>query len=480
MFTDPSLTKLKTLSQQSVINTDLQAGKLPTQIALPTATSKAISGIMSQPITVSATEKINGIPSLNQASVAGQINTKIGQVSGAVSGILTQANSLVQSTFKAITGPIDGLAKSLDKQLSGVFTNKTDQNAATTTTTVSDPIKTLLTKGNPTGTQGFVIKSIGGGSTAITIPGINGNIGSNADLMQGVNTSSLLGRFNLDSVNGLLKSVTDFKSELNLGGLFSSTAALVTTVRSLPNQISQTINGISTGITRYVQQASSTLQISGDQALSFAITNPTGSLVDANGNAVDTHDQNVDSSLANGLLELARAVGCDVSSLPGYSSGDELASSFNALLQTATSVGLTEMVDKLLQCSYMTTPAGQLAGQGAFIQAAGTYPDLAASILNNVVATPTLAQDYLVQGVVTNNSLTAASTGDVAALMTALGTTTQTAYTLNPTDPTAFAIYDYSTLDSSALEFVDATFGDTSFSTYLQSEPLTLSQMSFA
>lgn len=454
--------------------TKIQSGFTGTIDNISKSTSDAISSKVVSPIVVTA----------NSTNTA--VNSALGSVNSALSSVnnLTkQANSFLQSAVKSISSTFDqsvkGLASGLDSALTGLFKDTNVKSASTTTTNVSDPIKTNLIATKLPASSGFKLTSFESGSQSSSSSGSTSLIGSNSGTMTSTGLSTIMDRLNFDSVNGLTNGIATTKSNSSLKSLFSTVNSAVKTVRGVsatvqaiqqvPNALAAAAQkSLSNAVQSFTGRVSSLTSLTGiDSSGYFISTSPLG-LVDQNGSSVTTTGAGTDAGTANALLSLAQLVGCDLNGVNEYSSTNELDSLFNMLMSIASKQGLSSLVDSLLNCNRVTTTGGQTAIVNALLGVSNSDITITNSLLSSVSDTSVLYKNQqLANDIISNSNLTAADADAVRAALASMDYTPTEPFEISYTEDGTITIYDQNTLNSSEKAILDSLFDDNTFSTYL-------------
>lgn len=465
---------------------------LPSPVTtLSSQTTNAISGVANS--SLGSIQGINGNIKLNGINIDGlttgttsSVNSALNQVTNLISGnstnivssTLGQASNYLNSAIKSVTSTFDGavksLAKGIDSQLGSIFKDTNKKDASAVVSEISDPIKTNLLNAKPPASSSFKISSLEAGSQAVGFSGSSSQFGTNAGSMIGTNLSTVLNRLNLDSVTNLANSITNAKSSLTLGGLFSNVKNVVKNVQNLPTQIVSNVSkSLSNDLQTFLGRSSGIQDATGVNPLSFFLSDSKFSLLDENGNPVDTNGSGIDATSGNSILDIIRFIGCSTPTSE-YKSVSEFASLYNLILQLASKSGMASLVDSLLNCSAATNPLGQTAISNTFKSVAAADAAIAAMVIDKVDNKAVMNDELITQSIVTNTNLKASDKSTVDYIMMSVGTTTEKAYSTSTISSDTTLVYNTQTLSSSSKSFMDSVFGDTAFSTYVNGTAMSL------
>jgi hypothetical protein len=483
-FIDTSITTAASLSKGSPTtgSTTASVAVLPaTAKSVATSVSTTLNGVNNSVTQITAITK--GIP--NAAKTA-------------ETALISAGTSMLGSAIKSLTATFSGsktaLAGGISPSLAKLFTNTNNPNTSTIVTTTSDQVKTNLINGGVAASNGFTISSSQAGAQSLSVAGASSSNGSGLFGMTGTQLSTVINRFNLDSITQLPGAASNSLLSSKMNGLFSTLAvdagSLVSSVAGntgLGKLLASTTTAVvagSLGLTKINNPAndrslfsSSTSGLSSALSTSdfssFYLTNPTTTLLDDNGNPVATNGSGVDVDTANAILSLIKLAGCDTP-VTDYNSANHQASLFNLGLNLSAMNGMSDLVSNLLGCSHASTALGQQSLTTAFVSSAGVQPAVASSILGSISSKSPLNTDFIAKSIVTNPNLSAKDVGTVNGIFTQLGSTSLGAMTVPSVTPFAVPVYDLGTISQASPSFVDGVFGDTTMTDYLSSYEMKL------
>jgi len=445
------------------------------------AASTAISSKVIAPIN-GATATVTARANSATTSVNGILN----QVNSGVANV----NSYLQSAVKSITSTFDnsvkGLAAGLDSKLSNLFKDTNVKTAAATSTIVSDPIKTNLINAKIPASSSYKITGFEAGSQSAGMSGSSSQFGSNAASMISTSLSTVMNRFNLDSVNSLANGITNSKAEASIKGLFSTVKSVTQTVRGvaatvreiqqLPNVLSAQISrSIENNVQSFIGRASSLTSLTGVDAGGYYLGSKSLSLTDQTGTVVNTTSSGTDANTANAILSVARLIGCDTGGVTEYSSVDELSSLYNMILSLASQQGLSSLVDSLLGCSMSSTVYGQQSVLTALNSVASTDITLTNTLISNVTDSSVLYKNQqLAKSIISNANLNGSDAAAVTAALAELSYTPTSVFEIDISTDGTVRVYDDATLNISEKSILDNLFNDTTMSTYLTGKSVSL------
>lgn len=437
------------------------------------------------------------VASISKAASTAISGTTIGttatKASGTVSSVNTalgSVNSFLQSSLKSINSVFDtgvkSLASGLDSTLTNLFKDTNVKSSSTTTTLISDPIKTNLINAKIPASSSFKIDPFEAGSQSVGMSGFSSQFGSNASSMIGTNLSTVMNRLNLDSVSSVANGVATNKSSTSLKSLFSTVssvtktisgvAATVQAIKQVPNQVAaQLTRSISNSVQSFTGRSDLLANLTGKDASSYYLGTNTLSLLDQDKNVVTSTSTSTDANTANAILAVAREIGCDTNGVTEYSSTNELSSLYNLILSLASEQGLTDLVNSLLGCSM----ASSTYGQSAIITALKSVSSTDIATTNQLLAhvtDPTILQKNqdLARSILSNSNLSSADAAAVSAALAALNYTPTEAFEIETLSDGSIKIYDSNALSSSEKSILDSLFDDTSFSTFLTGQTVDL------
>lgn len=480
-------------------------GTLSTAIAVPSTT-------VAKSISTTVTGVSNGISQATAVvnGAGGAIKKAETALVGAAVGVAT---SYLANAIKSISGTFGGgktdLATGISGTLNGIFKNTNIKTAAGVPTLISDPVSTnLLNKpaaANPNSTT-FKVDSLQSGSQAVTSSGTSSTVGTGASLMKGITQSTLLDRFNIDSITNLTSTITNSFSSAKINGLITNLEGGITKSSGAAigsSQLGQIIAGLTpTGIgsTLGLPAASSTTVglsgtttltqgitgsvplstandlalftgnatalgkasgLSTDQLSGYYLSDPNISLVTDTGTPVNTNGSGVDATLANSILGVLKIAGCAVTN-NSYSSSNILSSLFNLGLGQSAQKGMMAEVNSLLGCSHSSTALGQQSLVNAFIGSAGSQIAPAHAILGGISSPSVLNTNYVSKTILTNPTLNASSVGMVGGMFTTMGTSMTDALSVPGYTDNLYPVHDAATLSTAQPSFINAIYGDTS------------------
>lgn len=449
--------------------------------AITTALSKipSVTGTIQKAVGLNSVVSSNGILGAVQAKGASYLNTALGTISGSLGSNLK------------------GLANGLNGQLSGIFNNTNKTTASTVTTQVSDPIKVNLLSASAPAASGFKITPLSSAPQAVTQAGASTDFGTNASSMIGTTAiGTLTDRYNLNSSIGVPASVAKSASKLSLGGLFGGTTSLGSVAGSLTKSavgsvfednlaagvlsslagsaVKSVTNTMAAGVVNdaknFSAKASPLAQSLGLDPMDYFSAYSDISLLDDQGNVVNTNGSRVDAGTANSLLDVIKEIGCN----PGvnyYNSAVYSDSMYNLTLQQAVSLGLDALIDELLGCNKATTSGGQIAISNALDIAVSSDAALSSKIIDKVDNPLVKNSDAFVAAAITNPNLLPSDVNTVNNMLVKIGSSTDQAFQI-PSD--VGLVYDSAVITQSQKGFVDTCFGDSTFSTYVGGSELVL------
>lgn len=473
-FISKSVTDATKVSTSVADLSKIQSGFTGNISEISKASSTAISANVIAPIT-SATTTAN--------TAASSVGGIIGQVNSGIAGV----NSYLQSSLKSISSTFEnsvkGLASGLDSTLSGLFKDTNVKTASATTTVVSDPIKTNLLTSKLPSSSAFKINGFEAGSQTAGMSGSSSQFGSNASSMISTNLSTVMNRLNLDSANSVASGITSSKANSSLKGLFSTVSSVTQTIggvagtvkaiAQLPNTLSaQVAKSIENNLQSFLGRSTSLTSLTGVNASDYYLGSSNLTLVDNTGTVTTS---STDASTANAILAVARLIGCDTNDVNEYSSVDELSSLFNMILSLASEQGLTSLVESLLGCSTSSTTAGQASVLNALTSVSGTNIALTNTLINNITDSSVLYKNkQLAQSIIANNGLTGNDASAVTTALASLSYTPTGIYEIGLGSSGSLTVYNDTILSSSQKSILDSLFDDTTLSTYLTGQTVTL------
>lgn len=430
------------------------------------------------------TRSITPLTNLASKSIVSALGINNSVVANVASSVLTNGlTSAVGSLTKSFSVDPTSLAKGLDSTLSGVFKDTNIKTASTIATAISDPVAGLASK--LPNSSGFKLTSSEAGSQIISSAGSSSEFGSKASSLIGTNLSTVMNRFNLDSVNNLAGSITNNNLTTGLKGLFSNISSVTKQVGSVARaaiSISNTINR-ATGNSLYGNDTQIFLNkvgnlsaaVGGSDLSKYVVSSPTTSILDSNGSTVDTHSTGIDATTTNLIASVASLAGCNVPG--GYQSYSAIGSYFNTSLNLAIQGGLGSIVNSLINCAFGTTSLGQQSLTTGFNTSIGSVVSLAASILskiNNPSALNTISNR---QTLLTNQSLSASDATLVESIFNGMGTTTIKAMSVDSASSTDCPVIDYTTATNTNKSFLTAATGSSTISDFLNATPMDLNKL---
>lgn len=484
----PSYTPETLLATQSSLVTQ--------NTTLSDQTSKAVSAIttgtgLSNTIKIPDLTATKGIietvSSGGSAKVVGNVTTSLGNTAALVnsaSSLLNSPSSFLKTALASVSGifgsSATSLADTINGTLTGIFSDTNIKSASTTTTQISDPVKTNLLSGKLPTSSAFKVSSLEAGSQTVTMTGSSSEFGSKAAEMIGTNLSTLLDRFNLDSIGSLGSTLSKITGASGLGGLFSDVSKITSTVA--PTSTVTKNSPISTaGIQRtltndaqsFLGRTDTLGKLTGIDTGQYFTASTAKTLVDQTGTVVDTKKSGVDANSANSLLQLAKVVGIETS-VTHYDSANESDSIFNTLIALSTHFEMGGLVTDLLASPKASTPAGQSAIASAFKANVGSKPEISNTLLNSVDNTSDLATENILKTTVSNPNLKATDITNITNIFTTLGSTIPHGYAVGTISDDTTMVYDSYTLSKSNSSFINGVFGDTALSTYCDGKVLSL------
>jgi len=442
-------------------------------------------------------QSVIGSTAKTTAATVGAVNTNLQSISKLASTAVSAAlavknpslsniNTLVQSAglssavkslTSALSADVTRLAKGLDSALSSVFKDTTVKTASTVTTAISDPVSSLLNSKVPT-SSGFKLTSSEAGSQQISLGGSTSVFGTKAVDMIGTNLSTVMNRYNLDSVSNVAKTITDSNTTNGLKSLFSTVSSVAKTAINVVSTVNKATGGAlydnDTAI--FLNKVSNLSSALGGKDLStYSISSPNTSLLSSTGTTVNTNKSGIDATTANLIASVANLAGCNVPG--GYSSYSTVGSSYNLATNLAAQYGMTDLLTSLLSCAMGDTSLGQTSLKNSFITATSSYVSLANLILGSINDPTTLNTSDIKSSILTNQTLSAADKSTVDSIMSQLGTTTIKAYSIDEASSVACPVLNTNTLLSSNSSFVNSVLGDSTITDFKTSQVLTVSSI---
>jgi hypothetical protein len=378
------------------------------------------------------------------------------------------------SVTNAFSADVTSLASGVNSALAGAFNNTNVKTASTTSTAISDPLATLQAGKVATSTP-FSLTSFSNSSSAASSS--TSAAGSLSAQMTGTQLSTVLDRYNLNSTNLVSTTVASATQASLVSGLLSSvasvTSSITATVGAVAKAVTSTVATVNHDVALFTAQTSALSNALGGGSIAGQyIPATTTTLLSSTGSLVNTNNSGVDSITANAIVGVANASGCTTATT--YQSYSAAASALATALTTAATSGLSDLTSSLVGCSVATTPLGQTALTNAFTAASTTQIGTASTILGGIAAPLTLNTPAITSGIITNQNLTAADAASVNSVMTSLGTTTETAYSIpGPSYPSpGYLVIDSTAVSNSSSGFVDASFGDSTLTDFGSAVPM--------
>lgn len=417
------------------------------------------------------------------SGVVGSANASLSTVKTAAqqfeSSVLSKSTSYLSSALASVSSTFDksvtGLASGLTTTLSGVFKDSTIKSAAASVTDTSDAVKTNFTAASKPNSGPFKIGPNSATSEVLKLTNTITTLGTKANLMVGTKVSTVLNRFNLDKPDNLISKIAGNSVSKDLAGLFSTAGAVSGLARSVTSVVSPVLSkSTQNDIEGFLGRTRALTNLTGTNASQYYLQNSNYSLVTNTGVNVDTNQSGVDADTANGILALAKVVGCDVSGFDYFNSLNQMGSIFNLILSLASQLGMKDIVDALMGCTHGASSMGKLAAINAFNATAATNPAMGSTLINYVDNKTALKSDYLVEAMVTNQNLSVSQKGDVDFIMQSMGTTTVDAYKVK-SDASGYAnVFDAKVLSASNPDFTNAVLNDKTLTTFMTGVPVTL------
>lgn len=485
-------TPVETLAKQSGV--DINKSSVSTQTALSIrtvipsstasqttlSTSKAPTDAISESVT-STIQGINGNLSTSRLTVENAFSSTLGSNTA-----LSQISSALQSVTNTFSKTANQLASNINSSLSKIFDDTNIKEASAVVTKISDPLQTNLTNLKPPLASAFKISSTEAASKPVGINGVNSTFGSKASDMIGVELSTILNRFNIDSPNNLGSKISNNQASSRIKGLLSDVSSIgadISKLTSSVNQASQAvtkslnvaIRGVQNDLQSFTAKTATLSSLTGIDTSQFFVPSGDTSLRDSSGQLINTRGSRVDRSTANSILDIVRDIGCNVPT-ELYDSISEIDSLFNALLAAASQFRLDDLVDSLLGCSQAATDSGQAGIIYVFNQTVDSDPVMANKLLGAVSNKSLLSSDNILTNIVSNSELKISDIGTIDSIVTSLGKTMTDPYTVSGISTLGLEVYDLSTISKANDNFTDGVFGDQTFSTLNNATELKLAQ----
>ena len=481
----------------------------------PTASQKIdnfVSGVSRDisAVGVSINSEVNNVRS-QIAQGANQVNRLRQDAVNFVNNRINQVNNTIRTVNNTFAeGKL--LASSISADLKNIFRNTNNPQASDRATLISDPVATNLFKPIPPNAASFRVTSLGT-NTDLSNNRTPSIFGSKDLQMIGTNSTTLIDRFNLDSItnlprnisndfstnkiNGLLSSSkqggnrTSF-SQSKLGKTLSSIGSTINTVRRTVNTAVNTVNQVKQQIVQtynvfnqiktqvendvgnFIGHVSNLSNSLGNANFSSYYTqNPRYSLLDQDGNYVNTNRSGVDFQTANSIRNIVKTAG--VTDYDGYYlSAHEQASSFNLGLIASSANGMLNEVNRLINLPFALTDLGQRTISNAFRIVSNTDLPMA-SLLSQKIQNPNqLKVSELTKSILTNDKLVATDQNLISDTLSNLGTDFQKSTSLPKISTPKYPVYDAVFFSGIKPPVLDQLLGDKSVTNYFDGKQTSL------
>lgn len=394
-------------------------------------------------------------------SIESGASNLLGSAEKTVGGYITSAEDAIGSEAASFTSLFSQSAQSVSKQInglfSGVFSDTATQKSTTVPTVISDPVKSLMSESNPA-TTGYKLTTGSGKPVQVSVTGTTKLADGTSDLTS-TQTQVLRNRFNLDDLTNLPSALTKLSNATGVSAVYSNlfgnsdgTSILQTAVKK--------VSGLEQEV---VQGASSFLDgITGDVIGEFlpdtSVSSNSFSSVDNPQDIITTRDNQVTQDYIQKLTGGAKSLGCD--SIPTYTSINVQTTLSGLLLNAASQSGLTDLVQKMLDCSSFFGAKNDGTLSKIVTSLGGSSPSTSNILISSMTMPTTLNQKAYTQSVVTDPNLTAADMPDLDGIFTKIKASPKATFISDNSSATGnLPTYDLSLAAKTQTDVLDGIFG---------------------